>query len=130
MSHEVADPGDDVACFQLSAADAVWWASVFKTLGDPVRLQLLVHLAALGGAEVAAHDICDVGVAQSTVSHHLKRLRDMGLVENRREGRIVYYRMGAGVRSALMQILHQRDSADAPMISSIPEAQNSGPLSP
>lgn len=48
MSHEVADPGDDVACFQLSAADAVWWASVFKTLGDPVRLQLLVHLAALG----------------------------------------------------------------------------------
>ncbi|MGW3647555.1 ArsR/SmtB family transcription factor [Streptomyces sp. NPDC000878] len=130
MPHEAADPADDGECFQLSAADAVWWASVFKTLGDPVRLQLLVHLAALRGAEVAAHDICDAGVAQSTVSHHLKRLRSMGLVENRREGRIVYYRMGAGVRSALMQILHQGGQADAPMISPVPGAQGSGPLSP
>ncbi|MEV8320468.1 metalloregulator ArsR/SmtB family transcription factor [Streptomyces sp. NPDC059900] len=129
MSHDATDPGENVECFQLSAADAVWWADVFKTLGDPVRLQLLVHLAALKGAEVAAHDICDVGVAQSTVSHHLKRLRCMGLVENRREGRIVYYRMGAGVRSALMQIL-QRDQVDAPVIPSMPGAQDSGPLPP
>ncbi|MBQ0850563.1 ArsR/SmtB family transcription factor [Streptomyces sp. NPDC057620] len=135
MSREAAEPAENAECFQLSAADAVWWAGVFKTLGDPVRLQLLVHLAARQGAEVAAHDICDVGVAQSTVSHHLKRLRCMGLVENRREGRIVYYRMGAGVRSALMQIL-QRDQAEAPTMPSAPEAaraplvEDSSPLPP
>lgn len=113
MPYEAADPAREEECLQLSAADMVWWSNVFKTLGDPVRLQLLVHLAAQRGAEVAAHDICDVGVAQSTVGHHLKRLRCIGLVENRREGRVVYYRMGDGVRSALMQILSQRQQTEA-----------------
>ncbi|WP_329553632.1 ArsR/SmtB family transcription factor [Streptomyces sp. NBC_00696] len=114
MSNEAADPAHDEEDLQLSSADMAWWSNVFKTLGDPVRLQLLVHLAAQGGAEVAVHDICDTGVAQSTVSHHLKRLRSIGLVENRRDGRVVYYRVGSGVRSALAQILRQRDRADAP----------------
>ncbi|WP_326718844.1 metalloregulator ArsR/SmtB family transcription factor [Streptomyces sp. NBC_00243] len=114
MSHEAADPAHGQEGLQLSAADMVWWSNVFKTLGDPVRLHLLIHLAAQGGAEVAVHDICDTGVAQSTVSHHLKRLRSIGLVENRRAGRIVYYRVGDGVRSALTQILRQREQADAP----------------
>lgn len=113
MSHEAADPAQDEECLQLSAADMVWWSNVFKALGDPVRLQLLVHLAAQRGVEVAVHDMCDVGVAQSTVSHHLKRLRSIGLIENRREGRVVYYRMGNEVRSALTQILQQRDRTEA-----------------
>lgn len=48
MSHEAADPARDEKDLQLSAADMVWWSNVFKTLGDPVRLQLLMHLAAQG----------------------------------------------------------------------------------
>lgn len=130
MSHDAADTTPDEEFLQLSAADMVWWSNVFKTLGDPVRLQLLVHLAAQRGVEVAVHDLCDVGVAQSTVSHHLKRLRSIGLIENRRDGRVVYYRMGAGVRSALMQILHQSGQAHAPAISPLPGAQGSGSLPP
>lgn len=48
MSHEAADPAHGQEGLQLSAADMVWWSNVFKTLGDPVRLHLLIHLAAQG----------------------------------------------------------------------------------
>ncbi|MFC9915810.1 ArsR/SmtB family transcription factor [Streptomyces sp. NPDC127197] len=112
MSQDTATAGPEEH-LQLSAADMAWWSSVFKTLGDPVRLQLLIQLAAQRGAEVPVHDIGDVAVSQSTVSHHLKRLRSIGLVESRREGRVVYYRVNDGVRSALTQILRQRDQAEA-----------------
>ena len=43
----------DGTCLKLSAADMVWWSNVFKTLGDPVRLQLLMQLAERAGAEAA-----------------------------------------------------------------------------
>lgn len=98
----------DGSCLTLSTADTAWWSSVFKTLGDPVRLQLLMRLAERQGAEAAVHELADVGVSLATVSHHLKRLRCIGLIESRREGRLVYYRLGAEVRTALMHILHQR----------------------
>ncbi|GHH92956.1 ArsR/SmtB family transcription factor [Streptomyces capillispiralis] len=103
----------DGTCLELSPADMVWWSTVFKTLGDPVRLHLLMHLAEHRGAEVAVHELADVGVSQATVSHHLKRLRCIGLIESRREGRHIYYRLGDEVRSALMQILHQRSRVGA-----------------
>ena len=98
----------DGTCLELSAADMVWWSGVFKALGDPVRLRLLMRLAERSGVEVAVHELADVGVSLATVSHHLKRLRRIGLIESRREGRLVYYRLGEGVRAALTQILHQR----------------------
>lgn len=92
----------------LSAADAEKIAALFKALSDPVRLRLLMHLAERRSAEVAVHELADVGVSQATVSHHLKRLRCAGLIESRREGRLVYCRLSEGVRSALGQILHRR----------------------
>ncbi|WP_406500184.1 metalloregulator ArsR/SmtB family transcription factor [Streptomyces sp. NBC_00846] len=121
------DPPSPEGELQLSAADLVWWTGVFKALGDPVRLQLLIHLAALrGGPEVPVHEISDVGVSQPTVSHHLKRLREMGLVGCRREGRIVYYFLGPEVRSILMQILH-REQAEAGKWPAVRQAQGAGP---
>lgn len=113
MCQKGADSACDGTCLELSAADMVWWSNVFKTLGDPVRLQLLMQLAERAGAETAVHELADVGVSLATVSHHLKRLRRIGLIESRRDGRLVYYRLGEGARAALMQILHQRSRVGA-----------------
>ncbi|MEV7035748.1 metalloregulator ArsR/SmtB family transcription factor [Streptomyces sp. NPDC093272] len=113
MCVEDADGECDGTCLPLSAADMVWWSNVFKTLGDPVRLKLLMRLAEQQGRETAVHELGHVGVSLPTVSHHLKRLRVIGLIESRREGRVVYYRMGLQVRSALLQILHQRSQVKA-----------------
>jgi DNA-binding transcriptional ArsR family regulator len=66
---------------------------IFRALSDEVRLRIL---AAVMGAELSVAELVEVlDLPQSTVSRHLKPLREAGLVETRREGTSVYYRRGA-----------------------------------
>lgn len=68
-------------------------ATIYKALGDPVRLRLyLAIVTGAAGGEICVCDIPDVGVSQSTVSHHLRKLREAGLLHSRRAGTWVYYR--------------------------------------
>lgn len=60
-------------------------AELFHSLGDPGRLAILAHL--LNGEHNVRELTEHLGLAQSTVSAHLGRLRDCGLVESRPEGR-------------------------------------------
>lgn len=65
---------------------------MFRALSDEVRLRIL---AAVMGAELSVAELVEVlGLPQSTVSRHLKPLREAGLTETRREGTSVYYRRG------------------------------------
>ena len=67
-------------------------ASAFKALGDPVRLRLLSLLATSDAGEVCACDLVEpTGKSQPTVSHHLKVLRDAGLVTASRRGVNIWY---------------------------------------
>jgi len=76
----------------LSAASAAELAKAFKALGDPVRLRLLSLIAAKAGAEVCVCDLTDAfDVSGPTISHHLKVLREAGLVDCERRGTWVYY---------------------------------------
>ena len=69
-------------------------AHAFKALSDPVRLRLLSLIAAAPDGEVCACDLAaPVGKSQPTVSHHLKVLREAGLVATRRRGTWVHYRV-------------------------------------
>lgn len=71
---------------------------MFRALADEVRLRIL---GALLVAELSVAELVDVlGLPQSTVSRHLKPLREAGLAETRREGTSVYYRRGALVEEA------------------------------
>jgi ArsR family transcriptional regulator len=63
-----------------------------KALADPVRLQLFSAIASREGGEACVCDISDgIEVSQPTVSHHLKVLRDAGLLTSERRGSWVYY---------------------------------------
>jgi ArsR family transcriptional regulator len=75
------------------AADAArGLAERFKALGDPTRLAIVNQLA--GADEVCVcHLVPDSGLSQPTISHHLKLLRDAGLVESERRGTWAYYRL-------------------------------------
>jgi ArsR family transcriptional regulator len=77
-------------------------ALMFKALGDPARLRLLSRVASHAGGEAC---VCDLSagfdLAQPTISHHLKVLREAGLLECERRGTWVYYRV---VPSALAQL--------------------------
>jgi ArsR family transcriptional regulator len=67
-------------------------AERFKALGDPTRLAIVNQLA--GADEICVcHLVPDSGLSQPTISHHLKLLRDAGLVESERRGTWAYYRL-------------------------------------
>ncbi|MEX1037464.1 MAG: metalloregulator ArsR/SmtB family transcription factor [Acidimicrobiia bacterium] len=69
-------------------------AATFAALGDPVRLRIVSMLAAAPGGTACGCDLeGPLGLSQPTVSHHLKILREAGLVEGERQGRWVHYRV-------------------------------------
>ncbi|MGV4891433.1 ArsR/SmtB family transcription factor [Streptomyces viridosporus] len=92
---------------ELSAADSEKIAMIFKALSDPVRLRLFSKIAAQPAGEACVCDIQDVGVSQPTVSHHLRKLREAGLLESERRASWVYYRVAPGVLSAMVGLLSQ-----------------------
>jgi ArsR family transcriptional regulator len=70
--------------------DYRWLAKRMKALGHPVRLQILEVLEAEGESCVC-HLEARLGQRQAGISQHLARLRDAGLVSDRRDGLNVYY---------------------------------------
>ncbi|MGW1132332.1 ArsR/SmtB family transcription factor [Streptomyces griseoluteus] len=76
----------------LDEGQAVELAKVFKALGDPVRLRLLSMIASRAGGEVCVCDLTPAfELSQPTISHHLKLLRQAGLIDCERRGTWVYY---------------------------------------
>ena len=74
-------------------------AERFKALADPTRLAIVNQLA--GADEVCVcHLVPDAGLSQPTISHHLRLLRDAGLVTSERRGTWAYYRLVPGRRRA------------------------------
>ena len=76
----------------LAVEQATLLADWYGVLADPTRLRLLSLIAATGEACAACDLVEPLGVSQPTVSHHLKVLREAGLVESEKRGRWVYYR--------------------------------------
>jgi ArsR family transcriptional regulator, arsenate/arsenite/antimonite-responsive transcriptional repressor len=79
-------------------------AERFKALADPARVTILNRLAAAD--EVCVCDfVAALDLAQPTVSHHLKVLRDAGLVESSRRGTWAFYRLVPDAVDALREAL-------------------------
>ena len=68
----------------IGESAAAGLAQVFKALADPVRLRLVSLIGAHQGGEVFA-------LTQPTISHHLKVLREAGIIDSERRGTWVYY---------------------------------------
>jgi ArsR family transcriptional regulator, arsenate/arsenite/antimonite-responsive transcriptional repressor len=78
----------------LDVGQAVELARVFKAMGDPVRLRLLSLIASHEGGEACVCDLSGVfDLAGPTISHHLKVLREAGLITGERRGTWIYYRV-------------------------------------
>ena len=88
----------------LDPAEADLLASRFKALADPARVTILNRLAAAD--EVCVCDfVAALDLAQPTVSHHLRVLRDAGLVESSRRGTWAFYRLVPDAVGALREAL-------------------------
>jgi ArsR family transcriptional regulator, lead/cadmium/zinc/bismuth-responsive transcriptional repressor len=67
-------------------------ADTFKLLGEPTRVRILYALLEAG--ELCVCDLAaTVGVTETNVSHAMRLLRAAGMVRNRRDGRMIYYRL-------------------------------------
>jgi len=90
----------------LTAPHATLLATAFKALSDPVRLRLLSLIASHAG-EVCVCDLTPAfAVTEPTISHHLRILRETGLVTSRREASWVYYAAVPAALSALSMVLN------------------------
>ncbi len=86
------------------AADAV--ASTLKALADPFRLRMLSAIATDPRGEACVCDLAELAdVSQPTVSHHLKKLKDTGLLASERRGTWVYYSILPARKQAVTALL-------------------------
>jgi ArsR family transcriptional regulator, arsenate/arsenite/antimonite-responsive transcriptional repressor len=95
-----------IAEHRIPAATAAVLAPAFKALGDPVRLQLMSMIASAPDGEICVCDLTPAfELSGPTISHHLKTLREAGLVDAERRGTWVYYRARPGILRQLANLL-------------------------
>ena len=93
-------PADPATCCppiaqeSLDPEQATDMARRFKALGDPIRLRLLSRITSASDGEICVCDLSgdDLNVSGPTISHHLRVLREAGLISGERRGTWIYYR--------------------------------------
>ncbi|MDB4900521.1 MAG: arsR [Gemmatimonadetes bacterium] len=82
----------------------------FRALGDETRLRILEQLTA---GERCVADLMELtGLGQSLVSHHLRTLRDAGIVGDRRDGRWVFYAISDAALASTRRAIRQMESTE------------------
>ena len=89
----------------LSDQEAEATAALFKALADPARVRIVNLLATNDGEPVCVcHLIEPLGLSQPTVSHHMKRLLDAGLVEREQRGKWAYFSLKSDAVDTLASV--------------------------
>ena len=88
----------------ISDEEAEATAAVFASLADPNRVKI-VNLLATSGEEVCTCNLTEpLGLTQPTVSHHMKKLLDVGLVDREQRGKWAYYTLNAEALQTLAAV--------------------------
>jgi ArsR family transcriptional regulator len=81
-----------LAASTLSDAEASATAALFRALSDPARVRIVNLLAVSEGEPVCVCNLVEpLGLSQPTVSHHMKKLLDAGLVDREQRGKWAYF---------------------------------------
>lgn len=97
-------PQPDAQAIGAEVAGAV--ATTLKALAEPLRLRMLSFVATSPAGEACVCDLAALtDVSQPTVSHHLKVLRDVGVLTSERRGTWVWYRIAPGYKAAVSTLL-------------------------
>ena len=112
IAASVTEPAPESACGQdldghaMGAPAAAHVAAVLKALADPLRLRMVSLIATSPTGEACVCDIATVAdVTQPTVSHHLKVLKDIGVLTSERRATWVFYRIDPRVRRGVSTLL-------------------------
>lgn len=95
----------------IGTREAEALADVFKLLGEPNRVRILSAL--LDAGELCVCDLAaTVDASETAVSHAMRLLRSAGIVRNRRDGRMVYYRLDDAHIPVLLDLFRQHLARD------------------
>lgn len=83
---------------------------LLEMLAQPVRLRVMCQLAER--PENVSTLAAGCGLSQPAMSHHLRKLRDAGLVSTTRQGQQIVYRISAPEAQAILEVLHRLYCAD------------------
>lgn len=104
-----ASGSSSACCTELAQSrskDFAGYATLFKALGDETRLSILRLLVARGDGLCACHIEDHVKeLSQPTISHHLRLLREAGLVTAERKGTWIYYAIHPAARARLAEFV-------------------------
>lgn len=98
-----------------TAAQAAKDAVVFKALANAVRLQIVSFVAASAEGQVSAGEIVDrFDLSQPTISHHLRVLREAGVLTTVKSSTFVYYRFAPSLQESVAAVLPSSAAAAPP----------------
>ena len=109
----------------IERAHAERMAKVAKALGDPIRMQLVDVLRKHAGKVCVCELVPLFDLSQPTVSHHLKKLRDAGIVGSERQGLWAYYYVNPEALEELSTWLSNRARSARPSASATPRPRRS-----
>lgn len=90
----------------ITEAEAEVLAARLKALADPARLRLVSLIMASPDDEACTCDLVEpLGLSQPTVTHHLRKLAEAGIVDGERRGRWTYYRVEPRALGAIVAVL-------------------------
>jgi ArsR family transcriptional regulator, arsenate/arsenite/antimonite-responsive transcriptional repressor len=94
-----------VSAQKLTDDEAEATAAIFRALGDPARVRVL-NVLATSDAPVCVCNLTEpLGLSQPTVSHHLKKLVDAGLLEREQRGRWAYFSLDDDAAKRLASLI-------------------------
>lgn len=111
MSSVQVDPESIVGCCvpiaegTLSDDGAAATAQLFRALGDPARVRILNVLATNDEPVCVCHLVEPLGLSQPTVSHHLKTLTEVGLLDRQQRGKWAYFSLKPAAATRLAGLL-------------------------
>lgn len=89
---------------------------ISKALGDSNRLKILHYISDKGGCGECSGLQDVIGLAQPSISHHVKILVESGLIEGEKEGRNYSYTLNSGVLNGYLAALRQLETMDRPVL--------------
>src|SRR5919198_603376 len=104
-SLELIDCCRPLGAATLSDEEAEASAALFRVLADPARVKIVNLLATSDGPVCACEFEPALRLSQPTVSHHLKKLTDAGLLEREQRGRWAYFSLDADAMERLASLI-------------------------
>ena len=102
-----------LAAPMLSDDEAEATAALFRALGDPTRVRIVNALTTSDQPVCVCELVEPLGLTQPTVSHHLKKLTDVGVLEREERGRWAFYSIRPEAAERLTELVNLRTLKEA-----------------